>query len=279
MIAMDLYQPVHRYPLNSRGRDFVVGDIHGCFTMLDTELARLNFDPERDRLFSVGDLVDRGSESPAVLDAIHRHQIKAVRGNHEQGILDWLAHYERENDQGRIKAVRENRDHTIAEWAYDDGSTSQLVHNGGQWFIELYCTSDNEARERMQRIVNCFATFPYAIEIETTHGRAGIVHAEPVCEEWDNLTWSLTNDSITGYEREQLIWDRRRWKGRESFAHVHGVAAVIVGHTPTYEVAQRGNVIDIDTGAVYGNKLMILNLAHVPEWLARGDQPVTGKPR
>jgi hypothetical protein len=29
------YRPVLRYPLNSRGRHFVVGDVHGCFSRLD----------------------------------------------------------------------------------------------------------------------------------------------------------------------------------------------------------------------------------------------------
>jgi len=83
------YQALHSYPLNTLGRDLVVGDVHGCFSMLDAALKEMDFDPTRDRLFGVGDLVDRGGESPDILDAVRRHQIKAVRGNHEQMILDW----------------------------------------------------------------------------------------------------------------------------------------------------------------------------------------------
>jgi serine/threonine protein phosphatase 1 len=46
------------------------------------------------------------------------------------------------------------------------------------------------------------------------------------------------------------------------------VAAVIVGHTPVSAPLVRGNVINIDTGAVYGGALTILDLAELPLLLA-----------
>lgn len=39
------------------------GDIRGCFNRLQAGLELLGFDPDKDRLFSVGDLVDWGPES------------------------------------------------------------------------------------------------------------------------------------------------------------------------------------------------------------------------
>lgn len=54
---------VLRLPENTRGRDFVVGDIHGAFDKVEAAMAKVGFDVERDRLLSVGDLVDRGAES------------------------------------------------------------------------------------------------------------------------------------------------------------------------------------------------------------------------
>ena len=56
-----------KVPRNALGRDFAVGDVHGCFTRLQQGLDQLGFDPTRDRLFSVGDLVDRGPECESVL--------------------------------------------------------------------------------------------------------------------------------------------------------------------------------------------------------------------
>lgn len=41
---------------NRRGRDFVVGDVHGCLRTLEHVLREVGFDEDRDRLFSVGDL-------------------------------------------------------------------------------------------------------------------------------------------------------------------------------------------------------------------------------
>ena len=46
---------VRTIPANPHRRDFVVGDLHGGFRTLEHALAELRFDPDRDRLFGVGD--------------------------------------------------------------------------------------------------------------------------------------------------------------------------------------------------------------------------------
>ena len=51
-------KPTHAVGLNQVGRDFVVGDVHGCFRTLEVALLEIEFDPIRDRLFGVGDLVN-----------------------------------------------------------------------------------------------------------------------------------------------------------------------------------------------------------------------------
>ena len=51
---------VKRFAANTAGRDFAVGDIHGHFTRLQSALDKAGFEPSVDRLFSVGDLIDRG---------------------------------------------------------------------------------------------------------------------------------------------------------------------------------------------------------------------------
>jgi serine/threonine protein phosphatase 1 len=50
---------IHAYARNTRGTDWVVGDIHGHFTRLQAALDAVGFEPENDRLFACGDLVDR----------------------------------------------------------------------------------------------------------------------------------------------------------------------------------------------------------------------------
>lgn len=53
---------------NKVGTDYVVGDIHGCFTKLAEALDEVGFNFTKDRLFSTGDLVDRGPESEECLE-------------------------------------------------------------------------------------------------------------------------------------------------------------------------------------------------------------------
>lgn len=76
--------PLCHHPANTAGRDFVVGDLHGCVDVLRALLHDTRFDPARDRLFSVGDLVDRGPASETTLDLLDRPWCHVVRGNHEE---------------------------------------------------------------------------------------------------------------------------------------------------------------------------------------------------
>ena len=75
--------PFVSLPVNDRGRDFCIGDLHGCRQMLDQLLTAVDFDPQRDRLFSVGDLIHRGPESAACLCLAEQPWFFPVMGNHE----------------------------------------------------------------------------------------------------------------------------------------------------------------------------------------------------
>lgn len=81
---MTAFASLCRHPANTLGRDFVVGDLHGCVDVLRALLHDVRFDPARDRLFSVGDLVDRGPASEAALELLDRPWCHVVRGNHEE---------------------------------------------------------------------------------------------------------------------------------------------------------------------------------------------------
>jgi serine/threonine protein phosphatase 1 len=73
---------IQRIAANSRGRDFVIGDLHGCLDQLQLKLALVSFAPERgDRLFAVGDLVDRGPDSLGCLNLLREPWFFSVLGN------------------------------------------------------------------------------------------------------------------------------------------------------------------------------------------------------
>jgi serine/threonine protein phosphatase 1 len=255
------FVPVRRFKKNTSGRDFVVGDLHGCFTQLRKELEASQFDPSRDRIFAVGDLVNRGFESPAVLDVVRRYDIQSVRGNHEDSIVRWRLCGA---DEGFVRG------------------------NGGGWLLDM--TGDEKS---VDAIVAYMAALPYAIEIETDFGLVGIVHANVPLRSWSRTVDALLAESIDGKIRRKVIWDRSRWKPRghrgfgsmrrvaarlfkqlksgrlDTCGWVDGVAAVIVGHTPSHEPKVSHNVINVDTGVVYGGSLTLLRLDEIPTLLSQ----------
>ena len=70
--------------------DLVFGDVHGCFTTVESALAELRYDPARDRLFSLGDTIDYGPRSGDALEWMQSRFTCTVRGNHEDMMRDWL---------------------------------------------------------------------------------------------------------------------------------------------------------------------------------------------
>ena len=68
---------------------YVVGDIQGCFEPFQCLLERVKFNPDKDRLWSVGDLVNRGPQNLETLRWFyaHRDNITMVLGNHDLHLM------------------------------------------------------------------------------------------------------------------------------------------------------------------------------------------------
>ena len=116
---------------------FVVGDLHGCYTLLMKELEKVSFDPARDLLISVGDLVDRGAENVECLELITMPWFRAVRGNHEQMMVDGLSEY---------------------------GNVNHWLVNGGGWFFNL----DYDKEVLAKALAHKAADLPLIIELVTS---------------------------------------------------------------------------------------------------------------
>ena len=208
---------VARFERNRTGRDFVVGDIHGMFPHLRTLLVEAGFDEERDRLFSVGDLIDRGPESPRALEWLGKPWFHACRGNHEQLAIDSL-------DPEQLDLW--------VNW------------NGGDWWLDV----DPPEQGRFRR---AFARMPLAMEVRTRTGMVGIVHADvPPLVSWDAFVDCLGAGSRDAVE--YAIWSRNRLSDSLTGIPVTGrVDRVYCGHTPVRGTVRSDNVYHIDTGAVY----------------------------
>lgn len=120
---------------NTAGRDFVVGDLHGHRGLLEAMLSRAGFDTGRDRLFAVGDLVDRGPASLETLALIEQPWFHAVLGNHELLLLNYLGFFD---------------SRTHARRAFASGT--------GEWVLR----AQQRQRRLLWRLAERLATLPLA---------------------------------------------------------------------------------------------------------------------
>lgn len=218
---------IQKHEANTQGRDFFVGDIHGQYRLLQDAMQRVSFDKSVDRMFSVGDLIDRGSDSFDCLSLAFEPWFYGVRGNHEMLAHDALI---AEND---------------GDWLKND----LWMINGGTWVL-----SEN-ALEVRQILGEALRYLPYAREVKVAGKRIGMVHAEPPED------WLLIEMAGRAYKQE-MVWGRTRIKKQDT-TPVGGIDAVVVGHTIVREPAWLGNVFYIDTGAFHTGNLTLIDAREV----------------
>ncbi|QKW07092.1 polynucleotide kinase-phosphatase [Streptomyces sp. NA04227] len=208
----------------------LIGDVHGCAAELETLLAELGYvdghHPEGRTAVFLGDLVDRGPDSPGVLrrvmGMVAAGDALCVPGNHENklgrhlagrkvrvshGLAETLAQLEGESEEFRAR-VREFIDSLVSHYVLDGG-----------------------------RLVVCHAGLP-----EKYHGRtSGRVRSH-----------ALYGDT-TGETDEFGLPVRYPWA-----EEYRGRATVVYGHTPVPRASWLNNTICLDTGAVFGGRLTAL---------------------
>lgn len=210
---------------------YVVGDLHGCYSMLMTKLKELNFDFKNDVLLSVGDLVDRGPENEQCISLINEDWFHAVTGNHEDFCILGATDF-------RIEVHH------------------KAGNNGGGWLYKY-----NEA-ERIE-IVKPFKELPLMMEVKWKGKKFGLVHADLPVQDWDVLKLMVENDDEWHHDRsirDHIIWSRNLVN--YSYAEIANIDYVFLGHTVLNSHKFVGNAIFIDTGAVFGGgrELTIMNL-------------------
>ncbi|QRU18697.1 metallophosphoesterase [Klebsiella pneumoniae] len=204
-------------------RVLVCGDLHGCYTNLMNRLGAVGFDPAQDLLVSVGDLIDRGTENVECLDLINQPWFRAVRGNHEQMMLDA---------------------------AMGAGSILHWMQNGGSWFYNL----DADQQILAKSLVSKAAALPLIIEVEKGGKKFVICHADYPHDEYE---YGKPVDS------QQAIWSRERISlSIDGFSsNISGADLFIFGHTPALQPMRIKNQLYIDTGAVFNGNLTLYELS------------------
>lgn len=219
---------VVRYPRNLAGRDLIIGDIHGYFTKARQALDAVGFDPARDRVFCVGDLVDRGPESDQALDWLDLPWFRCVRGNHEEAAIAWA--------MGGMD-----------KWHY-------IAAFSGAWNVM------NPPSESL-RIADAFAALPLAIELETEGGLVLVAHADCPLTEWGQAHQILEDGGLRADALQaSMQWSRDRLK-RMFDGPVTDLRAAVVGHNEVERFTSLDNILFIDTGGWHGRSFTILDAA------------------
>lgn len=222
------------FPANDQGRDFIVGDLHGCRALLDAKLAEVGFDKTVDRLFCTGDLVDRGPDSEGCLELLLEPWFHSVLGNHDAMLMAWL--YDGKQDDPRR--------HLYA------GAFTE--NDGWQWA---------ERFTRAAEFLPLLESLPFVIEVED---QFEIVHAELLDflhnpEEPQAMYLGVADHFVAGFGnigtwQDHLLWGRsirlhmQTVEDRPSFSDALSLP-VYCGHTICRKPMEYAGHRFLDTGA------------------------------
>jgi len=235
-------QPLWNNLKHEHGPFDIIGDVHGCLRELISLLSLLGYEvtprsengaqtysvhhPEGRKALFLGDLVDRGPNTPGVLrlvmSMVHSGVARCVPGNHDiklmralkgkqvriaHGLAESLAQLEGESPEFKEQVVQ-----------FIDGLVSHYVLDDGK-LVVAHAGMKEEMQGRGSGAVRDFALF----------------------------------GETTGETDEFGLPVRYNWA-----AEYRGRATVVYGHTPVPEAEWLNNTINIDTGCVLGGKLTAL---------------------
>ena len=127
---------------------FAIGDVQGCYSSLRRLLDKCRFDPARDRLWLVGDLVNRGPHSLAVLRFVKGLGARAITilGNHDLHLLVVAAGHVKPHHGDTLAAILRASDRDeLLDWLRH----RKMMHAGaGYAMVHAGCCRSGRFRKR-----------------------------------------------------------------------------------------------------------------------------------
>ncbi len=201
-----MQNPIKVFEPNLEGRDFVIGDLHGSYEVFLKLLESINFDGEKDRMFSVGDLIDRGPESLLCLQLLKEPWFHCVLANHEQMMLE----------------------------AFDGGYMGQFwFRNGGSWGLQFFKDWTDYKRDKhlevggfklppetkeFLELLELVRQLPFLITVKMQDGSlTHIIHAElppshrPTDSDLSSPGKLIELATVQSHDGDFLIWGRHKF--------------------------------------------------------------------
>ena len=269
---------------------YLIGDLQGCDTPLGRLLDKIDFSPSRDTLYLLGDLVNRGPESAAVLRRLMRlgSAARCLLGNHDMHLLAVAYGIRPPHRHDTLDEVLQAHDRVaMLDWLRQQNLALRETI-AGQDFLMVH------AGVLPQWSAEC--TVALAQELETVLRSADI--EDFLREMYGNMPdrWS---DSLAGNERLRVVINaltRLRFctaDGQMEFKAKEGAGGAPEGYMPWFDVPgresgsvtvafghwstlgwlDRDDVVCLDTGCVWGGPLSALRVGS-----ARGEQSLIQVP-
>ena len=255
---------------------YAIGDVQGCLSELHQLLEKIRFDPDSDRLWFCGDLVNRGPASLETLRFIRSLGDTAISvlGNHDLHLLAVSTGAQSLKRKDTLRTILDAPDAAeLLDWLrhrpmlhYSKPLQTALVHAGlpPQWRVK-------KARKLAREVEECLRHGDYHAFFQQMYGN------KPA-------RW---RDSLTDIERLRFITNaltRIRYcdeKGRLDFDNKLGPNGsannglmpwfrvpdrkstnkrIVFGHWSTLGFVNENNVVGLDTGCVWGGQLTAYRL-------------------
>ena len=251
---------------------FAIGDVQGCYEELRELLRRIGFSSDRDRLWFVGDLVNRGPRSLQVLRFVRSLEANAetVLGNHDLHLLAVAAGCRRLRRSDTLEEVLEAKDRErLLEWLihrplahFESGDL--MVHAGlvPQWTAEAALRHGREVESELQSGRSDVFEHMYGDEPDRWSDQlAGFERLRFIintltrmrlCTADGRINLTLKGKPPQGESPWQPWFDAEQRLSR-------GVR-IVFGHWSALGLTRREDVIGLDTGCVWGGSLSAFNL-------------------
>jgi len=270
---------------------YAIGDLQGCHEEFVELLALIGFAPARDRLWVVGDIVNRGPESLACLREVKAlgDAARVVLGNHDLHLLTVAAGHRRPHRSDTIDDILAAPDRAdLLDWL----ATRPLVVREDERLMVHAGVLPSWTAAHAQMLSG---EVEAKLRSDDAHRFLGVLYGD------EPSTW---RDDLDGDDRLRAIvnvctWlrfctadgriDFREKRGREYapadmrawFMHPTRSTArntIVCGHWSTLELALEPNVLMLDSGCLWGGTLTAISLPDRRVFQVPSRRPVQPKP-